>query len=92
MAEEEKSAEAQLSDATWQWATRIAIAAALVGSGYFGAYLSYGDAPELRQQIKESEDRIVFLENQRETTNTRLAKENRDREVCQRDLKECRSR
>ncbi len=87
MSEHERTAEEQLNDAVWTWAGRIAIAAALIGAGWFGAYTQYGDATELRILAKTHEDRIVELENQRETISTRLAKETRDREVCQKELK-----
>ena len=89
MAKDDKSAEDQLRDATWQWAGRGVMAAALVGCGFFLAYLQFGDAPELGKQVKEAEDRIVNLENQRETANTRLAKAERDAELCEKDLKVC---
>lgn len=85
---EEKSAEDELKDATWVWITRLAIAASLVGAGYVGAYMQYGDAADLRQENKEQRDRIVDLENQRETTNTKLAKQQRDKEVCLRELRD----
>jgi uncharacterized protein YlxW (UPF0749 family) len=87
MSEENKTAEDELRDATWAWAGRIAMAAALIGTGFFAAYMQYGDAPNLRMQAKELQDRIVMLENDRETTNTRLAKAQRDEEVCQKEVK-----
>ena len=87
MAKDEISAEDELREATWQWATRVAIALALIGAGYFGGYMQYGDAVELRTANKEQKDRIVRLENERETSETRVAKERRDREVCQKELR-----
>ena len=39
---------------------------------------------------QELEDQIVDLKNQRETLNTRIAREQRDKEVCQRDIRELR--
>ena len=87
MSEEHKSAEDQLRDATWMWAGRVAMAIALVGTGYFGGYMQMGDAEDLRMEVKKQRDRIVDLENQRETQSTRLAKERRDVEVCEKELK-----
>ena len=88
MAEEEgKSAEQELSDAGWVWATRVAIAAALIGAGYFGAYMRYGAADELAKENARQKDRIVKLENDRETESTKLAKVTRDKEVCTRELR-----
>ncbi|MFT4571323.1 MAG: C4-dicarboxylate-specific signal transduction histidine kinase [Hyphomicrobiaceae bacterium] len=87
MAEEKKSAEAQLSDAVWQWAARAVLTAVLLGVGYFAGYVQMGDAPGLRQENKELEDRIVDLQNQRETASTRTARETRDKEVCEKQLK-----
>ena len=87
MSEEEKSPEEQLREATWAWATRLALTVVLIGAGYFGAYMQMGDAPQLRQEVKELQDRVVQLENQRETTSTQLAKAARDAEVCEKELK-----
>lgn len=91
MADDGKSAEEELQDAVWQWATRIAIAAVLIGAGYFGGYMQYGDAVELRKQNTELNDRITDLENQRETTETRLAKESHERNNCRKELKALKS-
>jgi cell division protein FtsB len=87
MSEKEKTAEEELRDKTWQIAGRIVICAFLIGVGYMGGFFQYGDATELRHQVKVQQDRIVSLENERETMNTRMAKETRDREVCSKDLK-----
>jgi hypothetical protein len=91
MAEKDKSAEQQLSDAMWTWVGRLVMAAALVGAGFFGGYYQYGDAVELRQGNKELQDQIVDLKNQRETLSTQIARFRRDLEVCRKDLKACRS-
>ncbi len=88
MAQEEKTPEEQLRDAVWTTVQRIVIAAVLFGAGFFAAWYNYGDAVELRQTKKELEDTIVDLKNQRETLSTRIAREQRDKEVCQRDLRE----
>jgi len=88
MAQEQKSAEDQLRDATWMWVQRVVMAAVLIGAGYVGGWFAYGDAVELRQTNKEQQDTIVDLKNQRETLSTRIAREQRDKEVCQRDLRE----
>ncbi len=90
MAQEEKTPEEALRDAVWTWVQRVVLAAVLFGCGWVAAFFTYGDAPELRQLNKELEDQIVDLKNQRETLNTRIAREQRDKEVCQRDLRELR--
>ncbi len=87
MSEQQKTAEEQLNEAVWTWAGRIAIAAVLIGAGWFGAYTQYGDAADLRVQVETHQDRILDLENQRETMSTRLAKQTRDKEVCEKDRK-----
>jgi C4-dicarboxylate-specific signal transduction histidine kinase len=87
MAEEEKTAEDQLRDATWQWAARAVLLVVLLGLGYFAGYVQMGDAAKLRTENKELQDTIVDLKNQRETTNTRMARETRDKEVCEKELK-----
>jgi hypothetical protein len=88
MAQEEKAVEEQLREAIWSGVQRVVVAAVLFGSGFFAAWYSYGDAPQLRQTKKELEDTIVDLKNQRETLSTKIAREARDKEVCMRDLKE----
>lgn len=90
MSEEEKTAEEELKEKSWQIAGRIVLTGFLIGVGYVAAYLMYSDAVPLRQQVKQQQDRIVDLENERETLSTRMAKETRDREVCDKDLKACR--
>lgn len=77
-----KTPQEELKEKTWQAATRIAIALTLLGSGYTVGYLQYGDAVELRSTVKQKQDRIVDLENDRETMSTKLAKVTRDLEVC----------
>ncbi|RMD80987.1 MAG: hypothetical protein D6815_12910 [Candidatus Dadabacteria bacterium] len=88
MADTEKSAEEQLHDAVWTWVQRLVIALVLFGAGLFAGYYQWGDAIELRKQNKELQDRIVDLKNERETLSTQIARERRDKEVCQRDLRE----
>ena len=87
MADEEKTPQQELKEKTWQAANNIVVALALLGSGYFIGYWQFGDAPELRDKVKQHQDRIVDLENERETVSTRLAKETRDKEVCDKELK-----
>ncbi len=88
MSDNDKSAEQQLHDAVWTWVQRIVVAAVLIGAGLFAGYYQWGDAVELRQQKKQLEDRIVDLKNERETLNTQIARERRDKEVCQKRLRE----
>jgi hypothetical protein len=83
---EEKTAEEELKDAVWSWFQRAVVALSLFGGGIVAAYFAWGDAAELRQTNKELQDQIVDLKNQRETLNTRIARESRDKEVCGRDL------
>lgn len=78
-----KTPQEELKEKIWQGATRIAIAGFLFGGGYTVGYLQYGDAVELRTQVKQKQDRIVDLENDRETMSTKLAKVTRDKEVCE---------
>ena len=86
MAEEEKTAEEELKEAVWTWVQKAVVALVLFGSGIVAAYFAWGDAADLRQTTKELQDQIVDLKNQRETLNTRIAREARDKEVCNRDL------
>ncbi len=88
MAEQKITPEEQLREAIWAWVQRAVLAAVLIGSGIVIARFYYGDAPKLEQEIKEQKDTIVDLKNQRETLSTRIAREHRDKEVCQRDLRE----
>lgn len=82
-----KTPQEELKEKTWQAATRLAIAITLFGSGYVVGYLQYGDAIELRSQVKQKQDRIVDLENERETMSTKMAKVTRDKEVCEKAAK-----
>lgn len=82
-----KTPQEELKEKTWQAATRLAIAATLFGGGYTVGYLQYGDAVELRSTVKQKQDRIVDLENDRETMSTRMAKVTRDKELCEKELK-----
>lgn len=83
-----KTPQEELKEKTWQAATRLVIAATLFGAGYLGAYLSYKDAVELRVKVKQKQDRIVDLENERETMSTKMAKVQRDKELCEKAAKE----
>jgi hypothetical protein len=82
-----KTPQEELKEKTWQAASRLAIALTLFGSGYTAGYLQYGDAVELRSTVKQKQDRIVDLENDRETMSTKMAKCVRDKEVCEKAAK-----
>ena len=83
----DKTPQEELREKTWQAATRLVVAATLFGSGLLTGYLMWGDAAALRSQVKQKQDRIVDLENDRETTSTRMAKVTRDKELCEKALK-----
>jgi len=87
MADKDKSAEQQLSDAIWGTVSRAVLAIALIGAGLFAGYYRWGDAVELRQQVRERQDDIVNLKNERETLSTRIARFQRDLEVCRKEMK-----
>jgi hypothetical protein len=87
MSDLDKTPQEELKEKTWQAATRLAIAITLFGSGYTVGYLQYGDAVALRTQVKTLKDRIVDLENDRETMSTRMAKVTRDKEICEKAAK-----
>jgi cell division protein FtsB len=82
-----KTPQEELREKTWQAATRLAIALTLFGGGYVVGYLMYGDAVELRSTVKQKQDRIVDLENERETLSTKMAKLQRDKELCDKAAK-----
>ena len=86
MAEHEKTVQEELQDAVWGWGQRIVVTLVLFGAGYLGGWFQWGDAAELRLQKKQLEDQIVDLKNQRETLSTRIAREQRDKEVCRKEL------
>ena len=88
MADKDKSAEQQLSDAIWGTVSRVVLALALVGAGLFAGYYRWGDAVECRMEVKEQQDQIVDLKNQRETLSTRIARLTRDLEVARKEIKE----
>ncbi len=88
MAEQEKTAQEELREAVWGWGQRAVVTLVLFGAGYLGGYFQWGDAAELRLQKKQLEDQIVDLKNQRETLSTRIAREQRDKEVCRKELDE----
>ena len=85
---DDKTAQEELKEAAWEWTQKIVTALVLFFGGIVAAYFMWGDAAELRQGNKELQDQIVDLKNQRETLNTRIARELRDKEVCIRDLRE----
>lgn len=87
MADLDKTPQEELKEKIWQGATRLAIAICLFGGGYTVGYLQYGDAIQLRDKVKQKQDRIVDLENDRETMSTKLAKVTRDKEVCEKAAK-----
>lgn len=86
MSEPEKSAQEELKDAVWEYTQKTVVALVLFGGGILAAWFMWGDAGRLRQTNKELQDQVVDLKNQRETLNTRIAREARDKEVCLRDL------
>ena len=92
MADNDISAEQQLRDAVWTWVQRAVLAVVLFGAGLFSGYFRWGDAVEKRQENRELQDKIVNLKNQRETLSTRISRERRDKEVCQKELRALKNR
>ena len=88
MADAEKSPPQMLKEALWKGAQRLVITAVLFGAGVYAGYWQWGDAASLRLEKKQLEDQIVDLKNQRETLSTRIAREQRDKEVCRKELAE----
>jgi hypothetical protein len=88
MADLEKSAPEQLKENLWMGAQRLVVTAVLFGAGVFAGYFQWGDAAALRLETKQLQDQIVDLKNQRETLSTRIAREQRDKEVCRKELDE----
>lgn len=87
MADKEDSAEKQLKDAIWGSVSRLVLALALLGAGLFAGYYRWGDAVACREEVKVQQDQIVDLKNQRETLSTRIARFQRDLEVCRKEMK-----
>lgn len=92
MADSNRTAEDQLHDALWTWIQRFVLAMVLFGAGLFSGYFRWGDAVEMRQNNRELQDVIVDLKNQRETLSTRISRERRDKEVCQKELRALKNR
>lgn len=89
---DEAHAQEELNEAAWQWAGRLVVAAVLIGAGFFGGYMKWGNAPELAEQVAKQNDEIVRLKNARETMSTKLARVDRDKEVCERELREAKKK
>lgn len=87
MASLDKTPQEELKEKAWQAATRVALAVTLLGGGYTIGYLQFGDAIQLRTEVKQKKDRIVDLENERETMSTKMAKVSRDKDVCEKAAK-----
>jgi cell division protein FtsB len=88
MVDEEKSPPQMLKESLWKGAQRLVVTAVLFGAGVYAGYFQWGDAASLRLEKKQLEDQIVDLKNQRETLSTRIAREQRDKEVCRKELAE----
>jgi hypothetical protein len=88
MTDLEKSPPEQLKENLWVGAQRLVVTLVLFGAGVFAGYFQWGDAAALRLEKKQFEDQIVDLKNQRETLSTRIAREQRDKEVCRKKLAE----
>jgi len=91
MADDEHAQE-ELNEAAWEWAGRLVVAAVLIGAGSFGGYMKWGDAPELKAQVAKGKDEIVRLKNIRENMSTKIARCQRDKEVCERELLEAKKK
>jgi hypothetical protein len=88
MKDEDKSPPELLKETLWSWAQRLVVTAVLLGAGVYAGYFQWGDAAALRLEKKQLEDQIVDLKNQRETLSTRIAREQRDKEVCRKEMTE----
>jgi hypothetical protein len=60
------SATEKSRDRLWRTALRIVVVLIAVSAGFAVAWLRHGDAVELRETIRQQDDRIVELQKERE--------------------------
>jgi hypothetical protein len=102
----DKSPQEQIKEGIWRIALWAVVIAAGMAFGIFIGYLLWGDAPDLRSQVASLEQQKLELKNEREAQAGRQALCERDKEdfkkrvdkafdqknECQRELAELKSR
>ncbi len=85
MAENEHANDEQ-HEVAWQWAGRIVVAAVLIGGGLFGAYMKWGNAPELQAQLEKKQHEVTRLGKILEELQAKIDRTGRDKDACKHEL------
>ena len=88
---DEKSAEAQIKAAIWQYSGWTVLLGTVFAGGIALGYILWGDAASLRAQVKDLEQRIHGVRAERENLNYEISRLTRANERLTRDLEQAKA-
>jgi len=81
-----KSAEAQIKEAVWTYGGWTVLLALTLGGGMALGYIFWGDAPRLRTEVTDLNQKISAARAERENVQTQLTMTQEEVNRCQRKL------
>ncbi len=82
----------QLQEKLWTYAQRAVVLAVAVGAGIFIGFQLWGEAAELRQEVRELRDRVTMREKERDTLKSQLAIVDRDKKELEKRFQDLQAR
>ncbi|GIW45096.1 MAG: hypothetical protein KatS3mg077_2378 [Candidatus Binatia bacterium] len=82
----------QLQDKLWTYAQRLVVLLAAVGVGVFLGFQLWGEAGQLRQEVRELRDRVTMREKERDTLKSQMAIIDRDKKELEKRFQDLQAR
>jgi hypothetical protein len=86
--DETKSAEAQIKEAVWTYGGWAVLLTLTLGAGLALGYIFWGDAPRLRADVADLNQKVSAARAERENVQTQLTMTQQQVDRCQRKLAE----
>ncbi|GBD25991.1 hypothetical protein HRbin30_01318 [bacterium HR30] len=82
----------QLQEKLWTYAQRAVVLLVAVGVGVFLGFQLWGEAAELRQEVRELRDRVAMREKERDTLKSQMAIIDRDKKELEKRFQDLQAR
>ncbi|MCX8071128.1 MAG: hypothetical protein N3C12_01570 [Candidatus Binatia bacterium] len=82
----------QLQEKLWTYAQRIVVLLVAVGVGVFIGFQLWGEAGQLRQEVRELKDRVLMREKERDTLKSQMAIIDRDKKELEKRFQDLQAR
>lgn len=82
----------QLQEKLWTYAQRAVVLLVAAGVGLFIGFQLWGEAGELRQEVRELRDRVAMREKERDTLKSQMAIIDRDKKELEKRFQDLQAR